>query len=375
VSLGFARIEGPVTSYVGINRWGGLNHEYPAQFEGKTFALLSVDSVMYTWVGPSSGPASYSESRLCYSLDHSASWTPVDWAFTIDDGIVFPAYLNFGRGYEGARDNYLYTYFIELMDASDLLIQIPGQIQLARVPKDQVLLRKSYEFFAGRDSVGDPTWSYLLEERMPVFQDPRGVGWAASVSFNPGIGRYFLCTEHDSSGVGNLGMFDAPEPWGPWTTVTYVTAWEGYGEVFYWNFSNKWLSPDGRDFTMIYSGDRHEDAWHHVRGSFVVDENPLEAGVITDPNGLGLRVWQEGDLVVFRVGLPSDRARGPFRLDLFDVAGRHVSRISNGAVPTGHLDIRWRPSSASGSPLAPAVYYVRLTASDREVATGRVPIR
>ena len=42
-----------------------------------------------------------------------------------------------------------------------------------------------------------------------------------SVSYNPGLKRYLLCTEHDAGFHGNLGILDAPEPWGPWTSVWY----------------------------------------------------------------------------------------------------------------------------------------------------------
>jgi len=72
---------------------------------------------------------------------------------------------------------------------------------------------------------------------------------------------------------GKLGIFDAPEPWGPWTTVAYYQNW-GDGHVplntFYWNFSNKWLSGDGRQFSLIFTGRKENDSCNVVRGSFVL---------------------------------------------------------------------------------------------------------
>jgi hypothetical protein len=105
-----------------------------------------------------------------------------------------------------------------------------------------------------------------------VFEDPNGVGWNVSVSYNPGLRRYFLSTEHTETHVGKLGVFDAPEPWGPWSTVSYEDTWgAGHIEVstFYWNFTPKWLSVDGTQFTMIFTGKNTNDSWNTVVGRFI----------------------------------------------------------------------------------------------------------
>jgi hypothetical protein len=70
-----------------------------------------------------------------------------------------------------------------------------------------------------------------------------------------------------------LGIFDAPEPWGPWTTVAYYDDWHvpsGKGSTFFYVFSNKWMSLDGLDFVMIWTGTRDHDAWNTVEGRFTV---------------------------------------------------------------------------------------------------------
>jgi hypothetical protein len=109
-------------------------------------------------------------------------------------------------------------------------------------------------------------------KKRPVFEDPNGVGWNVSVSYNPGLRRYLLGTEHTDTHAGRLGIFDAPEPWGPWTTVAYEERW-GAGHIeastFYWNFTPKWLSPDGTRFTMIFTGSRTNGSWNTVAGRFI----------------------------------------------------------------------------------------------------------
>jgi hypothetical protein len=99
------------------------------------------------------------------------------------------------------------------------------------------------------------------------------VGWNVSVSYNPGLKRYLLTTEHTETHAGKLGIFDAPEPWGPWTTVAYEETWGApHVEVstFYWNFPSKWLSSDGSRFTLVFTGKNTNDSWNTVAGRFVL---------------------------------------------------------------------------------------------------------
>ena len=96
------------------------------------------------------------------------------------------------------------------------------------------------EFFTGTTRDGHPSWSADGSKKQPVFEDPNGVGWNLAVSHNPGLQRYLVTTDHTETHAGKLGMFDAPEPWGPWTTVAYVEAW-GAGHIelstFYWSYA------------------------------------------------------------------------------------------------------------------------------------------
>ncbi len=275
VSLGFARIEGNRKNYTGYNVWGGKKPKQPARFDGKSYGVLCVDGILYKWVGPGSGTTSYTESRLCKSSNHGAMWTRASWAYTKTQGLIMPTILNFGRNYAGARDDYVYHYFIRLEgNPSKLNVHVPGRIDLARVSKTKLMDQNAYEFFAGNDGDNSPEWTSDPDARRPVFENPAGVGWCLSVSYNPGLKRYLLCTEHTASFEGHLGMFDAPEPWGPWTTVFYAQDAELFGTgrietgTFFWNFSNKWLSPDGRDFVLIFTGINTNDAWNTVEGSF-----------------------------------------------------------------------------------------------------------
>lgn len=260
VSLGFGRIEGPRSGYKGSNLWGGKRSAHQASFPGKCYGMLSVDGDLYAAVNDcdcDAGP-----NRLYNSSDHAASWSAASW--TIPGGGGDAAFLQFGKGYTGARDGFVYIY--APMHRWDM----PGKrVWLARVPKADIMSWDAWEFYGGTSSAG-PVWT-SWSKREAVFEDTR-VCWAVSVSYNAGLKRYLLCTtHHDPLTERGLGIFEAPEPWGPWNTVARYDTWSGplgKGSTFFYSFSNKWTTPDGLNFVMIWTGTGDHDAWNTVEGRF-----------------------------------------------------------------------------------------------------------
>jgi hypothetical protein len=288
VLLGVARIEGDAANYTGRNVWGGWKPEHPAQFGGKSYGILSVAGVLYLWVAPQPNPH-LEHSQIAFSSDHGATWRLADWKFLFAEALTVPTFLNFGRDYAGARDDYVYSYYIHpawgpgkanKTTAHTFDVHQPGKIYLSRTPKTAILDRSRYEFFSGFGAdARTPQWSADATKKQPVFADPNGVGWNLSVSYNAGLRRYALATEHTETHAGKFSLFDAPEPWGPWTTVAYEENWgAGHVEVstFYWNFPTKWLSDDGTRFTMIFTGKNTNDSWNTVAGRFVGRTAPPE---------------------------------------------------------------------------------------------------
>jgi hypothetical protein len=49
-------------------------------------------------------------------------------------------------------------------------------------------------------------------------------------------------------------------------------------------------------------------------------------------------------------------------LDIFNIIGQRVGRIDGGYRTTGLQSVRWQPGTGGGGPLAPGVYFARLTA-------------
>ncbi len=127
---------------------------------------------------------------------------------------------------------------------------------MARAPKDKVEDRRAYRFFSGLDAEGAPTWSADIGKRKPIFTDPRGTQ-RISLTYNAAIRRYIMTASHRvGQGTHNasLGVFDAPEPWGPWTTVYYDDHWSGNDRTYHHKFPTKWMSADGKTMWLLYSG-------------------------------------------------------------------------------------------------------------------------
>jgi len=201
---------------------------------------------------------------------------------------MIPTFLVNGKDNAGARDGYVYSYFIRPQHMNvthadfGLVVHKPGALFLARVPKDKVFAgRDAYEWFTGMTG-SSPAWGPLAAKK-PVFENPEGTGWCVSASYNPGLQRYLLATEHTVSHQSVMSLFDAPEPWGPWTTVKYWTPNDRFGRsrpgsrldwsdnVFFFSFAPKWFSPDGRRFTLVFTGGgngKNNDSLNTVRGTF-----------------------------------------------------------------------------------------------------------
>ena len=93
---------------------------------------------------------------------------------------------------------------------------------LARAPKDRVRDRNAYEFFARLDDNGRPVWTPDIHQRGGVLNYP-GHCERTDAVYHSGLGRYLLAMGYNHD--GGWGIFDAPEPWGPWTSAFHTDDW------------------------------------------------------------------------------------------------------------------------------------------------------
>jgi hypothetical protein len=249
LSLGFARVKGSPVEIVGENIRSSSGEQKGEGPSGrKASGLLMIDGTLFMWV------RNAGNSQLAWSTDHATTWTWADWKFTESFGC--PTFLNFGRDYAGARDNFVYVYSPDVNTA----YEVADNLVLARVAEDRIRERDAYEFFVRVESNGDVTWSREIADRGALFSNPDAV-CRSHITYNSGLKRYLLTMigpdihgRYDGRFAGGFGVHDAPEPWGPWTTAFYTDAWDvGPGESA--SFPSKWLAADGRSAWLVFSGD------------------------------------------------------------------------------------------------------------------------
>jgi CubicO group peptidase (beta-lactamase class C family) len=245
LSLGLVRISGPPDAPVGINvRAPTLEQKGDGVKGRKASGLLMVDGVLYLWA------RNAGNSQLAWSADRGGTWTWSDWRF--DTSFGAPTFLNFGRNYAGARDAFAYVYSHD----SGSAYEAADRIVLARVPKDRIRERGAYEFFAGLDEQQAPRWTRDIAQRGSVFTFP-GNCYRSGITYNAGLRRYIWSQTlpgTDARFGGGFGVYEAPEPWGPWRTVFFTEQWDvGPGESS--SFPTKWMSEDGRTMHLVFSGD------------------------------------------------------------------------------------------------------------------------
>jgi hypothetical protein len=244
LSLGFSKVTGGPEDFEGVNVRSESGEQIGQGQKGKKASgMLMVDGVLYMAV------RNARNAQLAWSEDGGLAWEWADWRFETSFGA--PGFLNYGKNYAGARDGYVYLYSQD----ADSAYEGADRLALARVPQDRIREKEAYEYFSGIEA-GQPRWSQDPAERAGALENPGRI-YRSSVSYNSGLKRYMACVilpEEDTRFEGGFSVYDAPEPWGPWTTVYYAPRWDvGPGESCH--FPTKWMSTDGKTVHMVFSGD------------------------------------------------------------------------------------------------------------------------
>jgi len=255
-SLGVARIMGTPPRWHAVNVWGGVDPLSPQPAtRGKTSSgVIACGGAIYLFVVEQ---GVWTNNHLWSSTDSGMHWKDLGPVFN-EPGSAYadPGILQFGRDYQGARDKYVYGY-------SDK--PWPNSLGLFRVPAKRLADREAYEFFAGLDTAGKPRWTKRIAKQRPVFTDASGTEWGVACVYDSALKRYLLSVRHGGDS-GRWGLFDAPEPWGPWTTVAYGADFPDWTyspdpqgasrdrPAWIHTFPTKWISKDGT--TLWHYSDR-----------------------------------------------------------------------------------------------------------------------
>jgi len=312
LSLGLCKVSGGPPGD-GVNIRSATGEQLGDGRSGKKASgMLMVNGILYMLVRNADNNGR--QSQLAWSSDHGVTWIWSPWKFA---ELGYPCFLNFRQNYDGARDGYVYVYSPDTPSAYNET----DTVVLARVPIESITDRDAYEFYSGGDGRGGPVWSDDINQRKAVFIFPGGCN-RIDVTYNAPLGRYLLVirSRAQAGGEDQFSIYDAPEPWGPWTTVFYTEDWDvDAGESVH--IPAKWISADGKTCHLVFAGsdsfavrqftltavptrkspDFTDDAFVDFRDFYRMAhdwlQNETETDIAPAPSGDGVVDWK--DFAVF----------------------------------------------------------------------------
>ena len=242
-------------------------------FYVKPSGLISVNGTLYISVSSMNyGEKAhgyrqrYPNCWIAVSNDHGATWdnnvTPYNFFSGRLSGLTF---IQYGKDNAGARDEYVYAVF-PCSYSGHAYWECQDCLLLGRVPADSILNRKAWEF-----RTQDGSWDCDDTKAAPVFEYP-GMTGQDFIQYNEGLGRYILgnygfmtikgeprpyhtgeWTSGETKYPSQLTLFEAPNPWGPWSLFYLDDNWGTFGG-YQPSFPTKFISKDGLTMYMASSG-------------------------------------------------------------------------------------------------------------------------
>lgn len=163
-----------------------------------------------------------------------------------------PAFINFGQDNANARDEYVYAVSTDQWDNG-------SNVQLGRVPKDNITDVNYWEFVKAFTYDGQPVWSRSLADSIPILSIHRFIGLPEMVYLSE-IKRYLFLTWHLRGDFSpdegtDLLILESPEPWGPFSLVHYEEMWESKEFTPYCpRIPLKWMAADHKSGWLQFSG-------------------------------------------------------------------------------------------------------------------------
>ncbi len=217
---------------------------------------------------------------IMYSDDNGVTWQnapEADTPYFLGPNFAALQFVMFGPGYTGVPD-WLdgYVYAISNGDGDSGVIggfESGHHVYLARVPRDRLLDRDAWEFYAAEGeghTTADPLWDRDEARARPILTDPGHVGHP-SMTYNPALRRFLLLTFSDMvphtldtppevaratwDKRTEMQLYEGPAPWGPWGLVHDEPEWEGEHMGYLGHIPPNWLGEDGLSGWMLYAGD------------------------------------------------------------------------------------------------------------------------
>lgn len=212
-------------------------------------------------------------AALMYSDDRGATWQNVpgdETPYFLGPRFAGLAFVGFGPGYTGIPLEFGdFVYAV----SNDQNWEGGDHVFLARAPRDRILDRSRWEFWAGRGAghwTVAPLWTADEDAATPIYSD-HGYTGHPTMTWNPGLGRFLLAIGSDSTPHHwdvpsetardtwhrrrELKILEGPTPWGPWGLFHFDANWEGERVAYLPQIPPNWLSADGYEGTLLFSGD------------------------------------------------------------------------------------------------------------------------
>ncbi len=197
-----------------------------------------------------------SDAQIVYSTNKGRFWVPtlanIPSPMFLGHKFGGPSFINFGQNNANARDSYVYAVSSDQWDNG-------SNLRLGRVPTDSITRPEAWEWLCALTPSGEPAWNNDLNESVPILSLHRWLSIPEMV-YLAGIQRYLLLTwrlhqdfspEHGT----DLLVFEAPEPWGPFSLAYHEEYWEGKEFNPYCpRVPLKWIESDGISGYLQFSG-------------------------------------------------------------------------------------------------------------------------
>ena len=229
----------------------------------KPTTLLSVDGQVYWGIACMTyGDEPRFERQHNYHAWIAKALNPEGdrWNFSATPAAFFtgklaaPMLLQYGKDNALAFDNYIYAHFPCASDfgttsgRAESFWNNNDAILLGRVPKDRVLERSSWQFWAGNggdgDGDGDGVWSFNETEAVSIMNYSLMIGMN-QVTYHPGSGRLLMAN------FGFIDLNGQPRPWHTHpdldhhrTQLTLLEAEKPWGPFRIFHRDDSWQSPD-----------------------------------------------------------------------------------------------------------------------------------
>jgi hypothetical protein len=252
-SLGVSSIQGipPQVNGRDLAGWSDQNR--------KPVVLVSDNQSMYMlW---NTDGDNWSGAWGARSLDLGKTWDlSIGKVFDKGMGVMPVGVYQFGPGYtqlpQGVDSSYIYMLFEFTRNGGG------KDYCLGRVLRQEFFNADAYSYFGGLDETGQAFWIADRNTASIIFHDSNGREYQVGITYYPHLQRYIMVKAHKKF---NLGIFESPSMWGPWSTVYYDqfkdTLWK-----FTYQVPQIWMGPDS--FWIAFSGWPEYDNVNFVKAVF-----------------------------------------------------------------------------------------------------------